>query len=86
KQHGRKIERTEGCDTTDNSLTSGDNPDLLGLPVQTSSSPSEERRPKGIKNWLKDPHVYMVNLHTNRSLISPHIVTAEPNIYVKRGK
>ena len=29
KQHGRKIERID----TDNSLTSGDNPDLVGLPV-----------------------------------------------------
>ena len=63
KQYGRKIERTEGCDTTDNSLTSGDNPDLLGLPVQSTSSPSEGRRPKGIKYWLKDPHVYVVNPH-----------------------
>ena len=63
KQHGRKIERTEGCDTTDNSLTSGDNPDLLGLPVQSTSSTPEGRRPKGIKYWLKDPNVYMVNPH-----------------------
>ena len=68
KQHGRKIERTEGCDTTENSLTSGDNPDLLGLPVQSTSSPSEGRRPKGIKNWLKEPHVYMVNLHVSNYL------------------
>ena len=68
KQHGRKIEKTEGCDTTDNSITSGDNPDLLGLPVQSTSSPSEGRRPKGIKNWLKDPHVYMVNLHVSNYL------------------
>ncbi|RMX47408.1 hypothetical protein pdam_00019322 [Pocillopora damicornis] len=89
KQYGRKIERTEGCDTTDNSLTSGDNPDLLGLPVQSTSSPSEGRRPKGIKYWLKDPHVFvndgLVKL-TSRSLISPHGITAESNIYVKREK
>ena len=65
KQHGRKIEIIEGCDTTDNSLTSGDNPDLLGLPVQSTSSTPEGRRPKGIKYWLKDPNVYMVNLHVS---------------------
>ena len=63
KQHGRKIDIIEGCDTTDNSLTSGDNPDLLGLPVQSTSSTPEGRRPKGIKYWLKDPNVYMVNPH-----------------------
>ena len=61
KRHVRKIERIEGCDGTNNSLTSADNPDLLGLPVQSTSSISEGRRPKGIKNWLKDPKVYMVN-------------------------
>ena len=61
KQHGGKIERIEGSDTTDNSLTSADNPDLHGLPIQSTSSTSEGRRPKGIKNWLKDPNVYMVN-------------------------
>ena len=61
KQHVRKIERIEGCDDTNNSLTSADNPDLHGLPVQSTSSTSEGRRPKGIKNWLKDPNVYMVN-------------------------
>ena len=61
KQHVRKIERIEGCDDTNNSLTSADNPDLHGLPVQSTSSISEGRRPKGIKNWLKDPNVYMVN-------------------------
>ena len=63
KQHGRKIDIIEGCDTTDNSLTSGDNPDVLGLPVQSTSSTPEGRRPKGIKYWLKDPNVYMVNPH-----------------------
>ena len=61
KRHVRKIERIEGCDGTNNSLTSADNPDLHGLPVQSTSSTSEGRRPKGIKNWLKDPNVYMVN-------------------------
>ena len=61
KQPVRKIERIEGCDGTNNSLTSAGNPDLLGLPVQLTSSISEGRRPKGIKNWLKDPKVYMVN-------------------------
>ncbi|RMX47410.1 hypothetical protein pdam_00019320 [Pocillopora damicornis] len=60
KQHGGKIERIEGSNTTDNSLTSADNPDLHGLPIQSTSSTSEGRRPKGIKNWLKDPNVYMV--------------------------
>ena len=63
KQHGRKIDIIEGRDTTDNSLTSGDNPDVLGLPVQSTSSTPEGRRPKGIKYWLKDPNVYMVNPH-----------------------
>ena len=61
KQHVRKIERIEGCDGTNNKPTSADNPDLLGLPVQSTNSSSEGRRPKGIKNWLKDPNVYMVN-------------------------
>ena len=61
KQPVRKIERIEGCDGTNNSVTSADNPDLLGVPVQSTSSISEGRRPKGIKNWLKDPNVYMVN-------------------------
>ncbi|XP_058946706.2 uncharacterized protein [Pocillopora verrucosa] len=60
KQPVRKIERIEGCDGTNNSVTSADNPDLLGVPVQSTSSISEGRRPKGIKNWLKDPNVYMV--------------------------
>ena len=63
KRHVRKIERIEGCDGTNNSLTSADNPDLHGLPVQSTSSTSEGRRPKGIKYWLKDPNVYMVNPH-----------------------
>ena len=41
KQHVRKIERIEGRDGTNNSPTSADNPDLLGLPVQSTNSTSE---------------------------------------------
>ena len=41
KQHVRKIEKIEGCDGSNNSPTSADNPDLLGLPVQSTNSTSE---------------------------------------------
>ena len=46
-----------------NPLTSEDKDEVLGLPGSSTIHPAEERRPKTIKHWLRDPNLYKVCLN-----------------------
>lgn len=47
----------------DNSSALDDNPDLESLPVPLDKFPSGGKRPKRVKDWLRDPNLYKVQPH-----------------------
>ena len=51
---------TESVEDGCNPSASEDKHEVLGLPVSSPIHPAKKRRPKTIKNWLRDPNLYKV--------------------------
>ena len=61
KQHCTDDNRIESSEGGINSSPSKDNPDVPGFSVSSAIFPSEKKRPKRIKDWLKDLNLYKVS-------------------------
>ena len=62
KQAGREDERIETFESTNDSSAAGENPELLGVPIPLKNAEPKRKPPKRIKDWLRDPGLYKVNL------------------------
>lgn len=58
-------------DNTRESAALDDNPDPHSLPVLSEILPTERKRPKRIKDWLRDPNLYRVRPNTLLSSLFP---------------
>ena len=62
KQACREDERIETFESTNDSSAAGENPELLGVPIPLKNAEPKRKPPKRIKDWLRDPGLYKVNL------------------------
>ena len=62
KQGCREDERIETSESGNDSSAARENPELLGVPIPLKNAEPKRKPPKRIKDWLRDPGLYKVNL------------------------